>query len=375
MKQSDLLIIGGGVIGLSIAWQAARRGVQVHLVERGDVGREAAHAAGGMLAPLAEADRDDPFLQLCRMSRALYQQFASELFETTGIDVEYRTEGTLFISLKKEDDEELESRYDWQRKAGIAIERLSADQIQMIEPALNPALRWGLRFPDDHQVNNRRLVKALHAAALVAGVEITTQTTVLDLLTVESGGRSKISGIVTDRGRFEGSRVILAAGCWSGQLHATTPVFPVRGQMIAVEMPVPGLSQVVYSCRGYLVPRRDGSVIAGSTTEMVGYDRRITTGGLASIIANSAEIMPSFSSQPILETWAGLRPRVTDQLPVLGADPAVDGLFLATGHYRNGILLAPLTGQLMADLITGDNPGIDLTPFSPARLIASTVAV
>lgn len=374
MTRPDLLIIGGGVIGCSIAWHAARRGLHVQLIERGEIGREAVYAAGGMLAPLAEADRDDHFLRLCRRSRELYEDFAASLAEATSIDVEYRTEGTLYLSLDQHDDEELESRYQWQSAAGLNIERLTADQILAVEPSLNAAVRWGLRFPDDHQVNNRRLIRALHVAALAAGVEIVTQTAVLNLLITESADGPVVNGVVTDRGRVEASRVVLAAGCWSGQLLATSPVLPVRGQMISVEMPAPPLRHVIYSRRGYLVPRLDGTMIAGSTTELAGYDRRTTAGGMATIIANSAEIMPSFASQPIVETWAGLRPRVDDQLPVLGPDPTIKGLFHATGHYRNGILLAPLTGQLIADLITGKAPAIDLTAFSPGRLLIQSAA-
>jgi len=239
---------------------------------------------------------------------------------------------------------------------------------------LNPAVRWGLRFPDDHQVNNRLLIKALHAAALTAGVDISTRTTVLSLLTDRIANRTRISGVETDRGRVASSQVVLAAGCWSGQIHPRPQVTPVRGQMMAVEMDSPPLQHVIYSSRGYLVPRRDGSLIGGSTTEIVGYDRRNTPAGMASIIANCVEMMPTFARLSLLETWAGLRPRVDDQLPVLGADPAIDGLFHATGHYRNGILLAPLTGHLLVDLITGETPSFDLTAFSPARLNASTVA-
>ncbi|MEY3283874.1 MAG: hypothetical protein RIR86_1887 [Acidobacteriota bacterium] len=374
MNRPDLLIIGGGVIGCSIAWQAARRGLRVQVIERGEIGREAVYAAGGMLAPLAEADRDDPFLRLCRQSRSLYPGFASDLCAATGIDVEYRTEGTLYLSLQKDDDEELESRYHWQSAARLKIERLTAAQVLAAEPALNSAVRWALRFPDDHQVNNRRLIRALHAAALAAGVEIVTQTAVLNLVCADSATGSTVTGVLTDRGLFEAPQVVLAAGCWSGQIHASSPVLPVRGQMIAVEMAAPLLRHVIYSCRGYLVPRLDGRVIAGSTTELVGYDRRTTAGGMATIINNGTEMIPSFATRPIIETWAGLRPRVADQLPSIGPDPLVDGLYHATGHYRNGILLAPLTGQLIADLVTGSKPSFDLGPFSPGRPVNSTVA-
>lgn len=380
MKEYDLLVIGGGLIGCSIAWQSARRGMSVLVVERGDVGREATHAAGGMLAPLSEADHDDPFLQLCRQSLALYSGFAQTLQQESGIDVEYWAAGTLYLSLTGEDDEELESRHRWQSAAGLRIERLTSAEVLAREPGLNPGLRWALRFPDDHQVNNRRLIRALHSAARLAGVDFYTQTAVRRLLIESQGGEQRAVGVATDRGDLKASTVVLAAGSWSSQLldtvmtHTATPyqVVPVRGQMVAVEMPHQALRHVIYSRRAYLVPRRDGRLIAGSTTELVGYDRRLTPAGIASIVGRAEEIMPAFTGQPVLEMWAGLRPRAADCLPVLGADPVIGGLVHATGHYRNGVLLAPLTGQLVADLVTGTEPAIDLAPFSPARFVVGS---
>lgn len=373
MSSPDLLVIGGGLIGSIIAWRAAQRGLKVQVLERGEVGGEATRAAGGMLAPLAEADQDNPFLRLCRHSVSLYAGLAAELREVSGIDIEYRTEGTLYLSLTEEDDEELESRHQWQRAAGLATERWSAAEVRREEPGLNPALRWALRFPDDHQVNNRRLSGALQAAAVAAGVRFQSQTTVHRLIIDEKGGR-RIAGVVTDRGEIHAARVLLAAGCWSGQLATSYRIDPVRGQMIAVQTPPVGLRQVIYSRRGYLVPRLDGTVIAGSTTELVGYDRRLTPAGIASIVDHGAEIMPDFAQQPVAELWAGLRPRSADMLPILGADGQVDGLFHATGHYRNGILLAPITGQTMADLLTGEPPVHDLAPFSPTRFSTTSLA-
>lgn len=363
MSDRDLLVVGGGVIGTVIAWRAAQRGLKVQVVERGEVGQEATRAAGGMLAPLAEADQDNPFLRLCRRSAALYADFAAELREASGIDIEYRTEGTLYLSLTEADDEELEARHRWQLGAGLKIERLSAEELRQEEPGLNPQARWALRFPDDHQVNNRRLIRALHSAANRAGVIFQPRTAVQRLV-VESGA---ITGVMTDRGLVSARQVVLAAGCWSGQLVDGYRIDPVRGQMLAAEMATQPLRHVVYSRRGYLIPRLDGTVIAGSTTEHVGYDRRLTAGGIARVVAQAVEIMPGFSQLAVNEIWSGLRPSAADALPVLGADPAIRGLFHATGHYRNGILLAPITGRLLADLIAGDLPPLELAPFSPAR--------
>lgn len=369
MSDRDLLVVGGGVVGTVIAWRAAQRGLRVQVVERGEVGQEATQAAGGMLAPLAEADEDNPFLRLCRGSAALYPDFAAELREVSGIDVEYRAEGTLYLSLTEADDEELEARHRWQLGAGLKTVRLTAAELRREEPGLNPQARWALRFPDDHQVNNRRLIRALQSAASRAGVVFQSRTAVRQLTIA---GES-ITGVTTDQGRLSAGQVVLAAGCWSGQLVDGYRVDPVRGQMLAAEMAAPGLRHVIYSRRGYLIPRLNGTVIAGSTTEMVGYDRRLTPGGLARVAAQAAEIMPDFSQLAIKEMWAGLRPRSADSLPILGADPGIRGLFHATGHYRNGILLAPVTGRLIADLVAGELPPVDLAPFSPARFSAGTV--
>lgn len=372
-KQYDAAIIGGGVIGCAIAWRLAEAGMRVAAIERGKVGGEASRAAGGMLAPLAEADSADDFFHLAVRSRAMYADFGRELKTASGIDIEYRTEGTLFLSLTEEDDKELDRRWRWQHEAGLNVKRLNADCARKLEPAITPRLRWALKFPDDHQVNNRRLVSAMHSAALSAGVEFQTNTKVRKLLIESSAGRRQVTGVVTANGNVAASTVIIAAGSWSSLLTESTlpslKIEPVRGQMVAVEMTATPVNHVIYSRRGYIVPRFGGQLIAGSTSEKVGFDKRVTAGGVASIIERASEILPDFGQLAITETWSGLRPHAAGDLPVLGADPNVEGLIYATGHYRNGILLTPVTALIISELILKGESSINLSPFRVDRFV------
>jgi glycine oxidase len=379
IKKFDAIIIGGGVIGCAIAWRLGQAGLRAVVLERGEVGREASWAAGGMLAPLSEADDEDDFFHLALASRALYPDFASELKVAGGVDIEYRTEGTLYLALTGEDEEELDRRWQWQHASGMNVIRLNADLVRKLEPFVTENLCWALKFPDDHQVNNRQLMVALSNAARSGGVEILTQTETTRLVTEDQAGKKRVTGVQTSRGEFKSGCVIIAAGSWSSLLSfddgSTIEYFkvePVRGQMLAVEMPSPAVSHIIYSRRGYLVPRAPhgtwkGYLIAGSTTEKVGWDKRVTAGGMASIIAGVTEMMPCVSGLAITETWAGLRPRTADDLPILGADPFVEGLIYATGHYRNGILLTPITAQAISELIVKGESRINLTPFNLAR--------
>jgi glycine oxidase len=364
----DTAIIGGGVIGCSIAWRLAQGGQRVVVIERNEIGKEASWAAGGMLAPLAEADSADEFFQLCVASRAMYADFARELREASGLDIEYRTEGTLYLALTEEDEEELEHRWQWQHAAGLNVKKLKADCVRKLEPLVNERLRWALKFPDDHQVNNRRLAEALHAAALKAGVHFLPFTEARELITEAQAGQTRVRGVGTTRGEIHAATVVLAAGAWAGLLPTTKlPVVPVRGQMVALEMPAPSLSHVIYSRRGYVIPRFGGYLIAGSTTENTGFDKRVTAQGLAAIIEKAVEIAPPLRTQAVTETWAGLRPHGPDDQPILGADPQMQRLIYATAHYRNGILLTPITAQAISELILQGESSTNLAPFSLTR--------
>lgn len=361
----DTLLIGGGVIGCSIAWRLAQAGLSVALIERGEPGREASWAAGGMLAPLAEADQPDAFLELSLASRSLYPLFAEELCAASGTDIEYRTEGTLYLALTDSDEHELEHRFQWQRAAGLNVKKLQASCTRKIEPALNNSLSWALNFPDDHQVNPRQLALALARAAQNAGVTFFNHTNATKLLTIGK----RVNGAATDHLEIRATTTIVTAGAWSSQIAPAVPTEPIRGQMIALAPgPIP-IQHVVYSCRGYVIPRAAGFVVAGSTTERVGFDKSVTESGVDCIINGAVEIAPQLAQSRLLEAWAGLRPKnVRDSWPALGQDPHYEGLLYATGHYRNGILLTPITAHVISELVLRGTSSINLQPFSPARM-------
>lgn len=389
----DAVVVGGGVVGLAAARELARRGLSVTLVERGRPGAEASSAAAGMLAPQSEANGRDPFFELLLAGRERYADFAGALREETGVDIELDLTGTLYLALNEEDEREVEGRYAWQAAAGLRVERLSAADARLLEPSVSPLVRLALRFPSDAQVENRRLVAALVASAEAHGVRLLTGVEV----TAVASERGRVLGVETSRGRVGAGAVVLCAGAWTslipfahssrggggghdhaagGAGHATDVahprVEPVRGQMLCFDARPPLVRHVVYSPRGYLVPRRDGRLLAGSTTERAGYDKSLTGGGVHQITRHALEISPAVGDLALVDAWAGLRPRAADDWPVIGAAAEPDGLFYATGHYRNGILLAPLTGELVAALVVGGTTAgpLDartLEAFSPER--------
>jgi glycine oxidase len=365
---ADIVIVGAGVIGLSIARALALRGVsEVILIERGVPGAEASWAAAGILAPQVEADRADDFFGLANDSRDLYPEFAASLKEETGIDVELDLTGTLCLGFTDEDEAELRSRYDWQSNAGLSVDWLSGEEARGIEPCTSEQVRCALRLPNDYQVENRRLIQALLKANECLGVSVVPNCLV-DELVIEN---EKVRGVETSEGFVAAPVVVLAAGAWTSLISSPEmtllEVEPVRGQMLCYE-PRPQIARhVIYSSRGYLVPRSDGRLLAGSTAERVGFEKLVTDDGVCGIKSMAIEIAPALAQLTPVESWAGFRPRAKDDLPVLGPCEEIAGLFYATGHYRNGILLAPITAQLIAAAIVDGATPARLTPFSPNR--------
>jgi glycine oxidase len=374
---AEVLVIGGGVIGLTIARALALRGVNdVLLVERARLGKEASSAAAGMLAPQAESDEADDFFKLCCQSRDMYPTFAASLREETGIDSELDRTGTLYLALTEHDEREIENRYDWQVRAGLAVQKLNPADARILEPCISESVRAALKFPGDIQVENRRLLSALIAANEKLGVRLMTGTTV-ESIRIDRG---RIDGAETSLGFVSTRKIVVSSGAWSSFikiLASPNPsIEPVKGQMVCLDSThsAPSIARhVIYSPRGYLVPRRDGRVLAGSTTEHAGFDREVTASGVHSILSNALEISPRIADLPLTDVWAGLRPRSPDSLPVLGPCEDINGLMFATGHYRNGILLAPFTGELIADAIVDNVVSPDLKPFSPDRFAGAGV--
>lgn len=370
VKTADVVVVGGGVIGLAVARALSLRGLRdVLLIERNGLGAEASFAAAGMLAPQAEANCADEFFYLACQSRDMYPAFAAALRDESGIDVELETTGTLYLAFTEHDVTEVEKRYQWQSEAGLAVERLTSAAARSLEPAIAENIRGALKFPLDMQVENRRLINALALSNQKFGVRLATNTRV-ESLTI---ARGRMAGVETSRGFVATEKVVIASGAWSSMLKAEDKALPdlriepVRGQMLSFTAKPQVTGHVVYSPRGYIVPRSDGRLLAGSTTENVGFDKRVTDEGIQSIMTAAVEISPQVSSLPVSASWAGLRPRAADDLPVIGPCAEIEGVWYATGHYRNGILLAPITGELIARAIVDKVVSPALNTFSPDR--------
>jgi glycine oxidase len=305
----------------------------------------------------------------------MYPAFAAALLNETGIDIELETTGTLYLAFTDADAFELKKRFEWQKNAGLTLEMLNGDDARRLEPAISARVCAALKFPLDSQVENRRLISALAEATKKLGVRLITGTTVSALQTDYRG----IAGVETSVGFVATNTAVIAGGAWTSSLGLTAlsgrtsektlpnlGIEPVRGQMLCFEVNPQIARHVIYSQRGYIVPRRDGRLLAGSTTEQAGFDKRVTAEGASSILSAALEISPQIGALPISASWAGLRPRAADGLPVLGQYAEIAGLFYATGHYRNGILLAPITGELIAGAIV-DEAATSFSSFSPNR--------
>jgi len=364
------VIIGAGVIGLGIAWRLAQAGCEVSVYDRGEAGRGASWAAAGMLAAAVETEPgEEPLLPLALESQRLWPDFGRELEAASGIPVEYRDEGTLVVALNRDDAEQLRHSYEFQMGLGLDIEWLSAAEARRREPHLKPGIAAAVWSPRDHQVENRLLGRALAEACRRAGVALHEYCPVREITV--TGGRA--DGIVTAEGREAADAVVLAAGAWSREIGGIPaaqlpPVRPIKGQMLALQMDpaAPLLRHVIWLPRGYLVPRRDGRLLVGATVEERGFDTSLTAGGLLALIEGAWRAVPAIEELPIAETWVGFRPGSRDDAPMLGPG-GVDGLVVATGHHRNGILLTPITAAVVSTYILTSRLPESALPFSPER--------
>jgi len=357
-------IIGGGVIGLSIARELHKRGHgDITIVDKGTCGQESSWAAGGMLGPQAESDHGGEFYDLCAESRDLYPQLASELLVETGIDIELDTKGTIYVAFSPSEMARLAARFELQRGRGLTVEMFDAAEIRRREPFISPDVVGGLFMPNDWQVDNRKLLVALRKYAEVNGVKIFENCEVNGFGTNDG---EIVKGVAHDR-EFEPESVVVCTGAWTNRLGLTLPeVMPVRGQMICYRTAKRVYEHVIYSSRGYIVPRQDGRVLAGSTSEFVGFSKGVTDDGIAILRSMAEEISPSLASQTPYDSWSGLRPKTADEMPVIGRIEGLRNAFVATGHYRNGILLAPITANMIADRFE-----MDITVM-PNRSIATS---
>ena len=374
MKTYDVLIVGGGIIGGSIAFDLTQRDFRVAVLDRQEFAREASWAAAGMLSPAPDSAAAIPLVPLARASLALYPKFVAAAENVTGLHTGYRTGGAVEVICHGDAERELSTLVALHRGLGLPCEPLPVDEARKLEPALGRDARAAALLPDECSIEPRALTAAVLAAAESAGAVLCPGIEVTSLLLSEN----KCTGVKISGGEsIHASHVVIAAGCWSPQITESAPyapTFPVRGQMIALRHSGTPLTRVLRSGRGYLVPRGLGSpqtLVIGSTTEYAGYEKGITSGGMETILSAANELVPELRTAEIIETWCGLRPGSPDQLPILG--PAdIDGLVFATGHYRNGILLAPVTAKLIGEWIAERRTSFDWETFSPLRFRSRT---
>jgi glycine oxidase len=365
VSEFDVIVVGGGVIGLAAAWRMAQRDVSVAVIERDEPGRGTSSVAAGMLAPIAEADpAEEELLRLGSASAQAYPEFVAELSELTGSDPGYLRCGTLSVARDRDEAEALDHELTIRKRLGLDVTRLRPSEARELEPGLAPTLRAALEFADDHVIDPRRLCAALAQAVRRTGGQLLTHA---EVAAVEIGD----GVLLTDGRRLEAPRVVIAAGVWSGALagipdEARVPIRPVKGQIVNLHDPAgPGLlGRVLRMPTAYVVPRGDGRYVLGATTEERGFDTTVTAGAVFELLRDASELLPGLSELVVDELLAGLRPGTADNAPIIGPG-AVDGLFWATGHYRHGILLAPVTAELVARAVLDGSPVPE--QFSPGR--------
>jgi len=371
VKTYDVVIVGGGIIGGSIAFELARRNLGVAVLDRQELMHEASWAAAGMLSPAPDNPAAIPLVPLGRASLALYPNFVAAVEEASEMRTGYRTGGALEVLCHGDEERELSTLVALHHGLGLACEPLRLEEAREMEPALGRDARAAAFLPDEASVNTRLLTAAVLAAAETAG---TTLCPGMEVTSLAKAGDRCIGVRTAEDETISAQHVVLAAGCWTSRISEAAPYAPtrpVRGQMVALRHAGKPIRRVLRSERGYIVPRDHSTpqkLVAGSTLENAGYEKAVTSGGLEQILGAVNELAPSLAGAEIVETWSGLRPGTPDQLPIIGPTD-IEGLMIATGHYRNGILLAPVTAKLITEWITEGRTMLNGEDFNPLRFM------
>ena len=364
MISKRVIVAGGGLIGCAIAWRLAQRGAAVHVIESARPGMAASWAAAGMLAPMLESEHAS-LRALAAASAERFPAFVRELHEASGIDAELLQTGKLDIAFTDRELDALRARYGTTLPRGV--HQLSVDDARELEPAISERAIGALLSEHDASVDNRKLARAAWVAASGAGVEFTAGSSVRKVLCSRNG----FEAVALSTGeRVHADAIVVCAGAWSNAIRGLPqplPVIPIRGQMFALEQLPRMLRRMVMSQDCYVVPRSDGRILVGATVERAGFDPRTTAHGIASLLNAALRAVPGLEAATLVETWAGLRPGTSDDLPIIGEDPRAARVFYATGHFRNGILLAPVTADVVAGLVLGERSPLDITAFSAGR--------
>jgi glycine oxidase len=365
MKKFDVAIAGAGLIGGAIALELARAGMRVGLFDRQQPGEEASWAGAGILSPAPENAGMFPLVPLAKASMALYPEFVAQVEESSGQRVGFRPKGTIEALFSRDARAELSTIIALHHGVGLRAEPLSATDARNLEPELSEEVEAAVLRPEEASVDNRALTRAVLGAARHEGVEIFSGSGVKGIW--REG--ACCAGLLLESEKIEAEWTVVAAGCFSAQIEGAAgyaPVRPAKGQMVALRAENLKIERVLWSDKIYLVPRNDGRILAGATVEYVGFEKGLTAGGIEKLLAGAIELAPSLTNAQIEESWAGLRPDSPDHLPILGPTD-VEGLLIATGHFRSGILLTPITARLVREWITSQRVSVDWDRFSPLR--------
>jgi glycine oxidase len=374
VRSADAIIVGGGVVGCAVAWSLAREGLRVMLLERDAVAAHASGAAAGMLLPAGEVRGPGPLFDWGVRSLALFPEVTAELRERTGVDPELEASGALHVAVTEPEAEALRRRAA--ELPGLDLEWLDGDAARDAEPHLSERAAGAIWSPREAHVRSPLLAQGFAAAARLLGARVETGVEVTGLL--RRGGR--VVGVATHAGERHAGQVVLCTGAWAPACQAWLgadpgiPVEPVRGQIVSLEAPAPGLRTLLVAAKTYLVPKRDGSIVVGATEERVGFDCRVTADGVAGLLDAASSLAPALRTATFRSAWAGLRPTTPDGLPLIGPHPEAEGLLLAAGHHRNGVLLSPVTGRLVADLVLGKELPAGAAPLRPERFLRREAA-
>ena len=365
----DVIVVGGGVVGASIAYQLAKRGATVTVIDRGEDPGPATPASAGLLLPVAEGARQGPMFEFGRESLRLFDSLVSELRERTGVDVGYRRSGLIQVALNEAEVGRLRLRRSWDERAGMSVTWMDRDRAQEVEPALGSTCQAALFSADAHQVDAPSLADACLVAAVSLGATVHRGATV-DSLLIEG---DRVAGVRCGLDETRAPEVVLANGAWAGSwsesLECRLPIRPVRGQIVSLRSDHLLPRNIIFNENGYLVRKHDGNIYVGATEEEVGFDSRPTLDGAAGLLQLALRLAPGLSQAAFHTMRVGLRPATPDRLPVIGRLSGWTGVSVATGHFRNGVLLAPITGEIIADLIGYGRPRISIDAFDPARFL------
>lgn len=365
MKSFDVAIAGGGLIGASIAFELAEAGLRVGVFERGEPGREASWASAGILSPAPESPSMISMVPMARASMALYPALVASVEEITGASVGFRTKGTIDILFSRDALSDLSTLIALHHGMGLKAEPLRPEDARELEPSLSSELEAAALRPDEASIDNRAFTQAMLEAAKKSGAEVFSDS---GAVAIRREG-DRCVGLKLQNENVDAKWTVIAAGCFSANIEGVkeyAPVRPAKGQMISLRSDEVKIERVLWGEKVYIVPRNDGRILAGATVEYVGFDKHVTAGGVEKILAAAIEVVPGLASARIEETWAGLRPDSPDHLPIVGPTDSV-GLLIATGHFRSGVLLTPITARLIREWITDRSVSIDWDRLSPMR--------